>query len=513
MIGGISGGMHAMGAPGYTNPTQSQIGFTGHHAHAYVIQNRYRSYKSISAAEARVKMVREAGWSPPEPEVVEYLDTSLRGRVGYFFNEPNSSRPAFFMALFMLVVIVSSCATFVIETTPDVQGRHANLFWNIEASCVVVFTVEFGSRLLCCPSVGAFAVDKLNWIDFASIVPFYMEELLPSSSDLRTLAVFRLVRLARVFRLLKLGKHSAGLKIFAGTFKTSIRPMTTLLMFIMCGVIIIAAVMYFVERGSFACPCSMPAKLRQESVECADIPCEPNSDTGAWKVETGRLSAEPGVWVASSFQSIPGTFYFALVTMTTVGYGDIKPASPFGMLCTSCFCVFGVILIALPISVISANFKNEFFAQEEEQQIADAQFDERTLREVESLHRMSHECEHSIKSLMDMYGDEDHEAFQRARQGLHTSLDNWMPLPWVDHVQRLSVKHRRAQAALRASNAGAMRRGLRRLSLTIMGPDRGPKAETAEATRTRPTRALTAALPGSVTRAEDEDRTRASAPP
>ena len=48
----------------------------------------------------------------------------------------------------------------------------------------------------------------------------------------------------------------------------------------MCGVIIIAAVMYFVERGSFACPCSMPAKLRQESVECADIPCEPNSDTG-----------------------------------------------------------------------------------------------------------------------------------------------------------------------------------------------------------------------------------------
>ena len=50
--------------------------------------------------------------------------------------------------------------------------------------------------------------------------------------------------------------------------------------FIMCGVIIIAAVMYFVERGSFACPCSMPAKLRQESVECADIPCEPNSDTG-----------------------------------------------------------------------------------------------------------------------------------------------------------------------------------------------------------------------------------------
>ena len=46
---------------------------------SYVIQNRYRSYKSISAAEARVKMVREAGWSPPEPEVVDYLDTSLRG--------------------------------------------------------------------------------------------------------------------------------------------------------------------------------------------------------------------------------------------------------------------------------------------------------------------------------------------------------------------------------------------------------------------------------------------------
>ena len=82
----------------------------------------------------------------------------------------------------------------------------------------------------------------MNWVDFASIVPFYIE-LWFSSNQAAGLATLRLIRLARVFRLFKLGRHSSGLQVFAGTLRQSVRPMLTLIMFVICGVVIIASIM------------------------------------------------------------------------------------------------------------------------------------------------------------------------------------------------------------------------------------------------------------------------------
>eukprot|EP01043_Picozoa_sp_COSAG02_P069636 COSAG02_NODE_12013_length_1613_cov_2.077279_1_plen_133_part_00 len=83
-----------------------------------------------------------------------------------------------------------------------------------------------------------------------------------------------------------------------------------------------------------------------------------DDDVGYWLTDAG---SRDGTWSKSPFQDIPSACYFALVTMTTVGYGDVSPKSGFGQAFASMFCVGGVIIIALPISVISANFKKNFF--------------------------------------------------------------------------------------------------------------------------------------------------------
>ena len=83
-----------------------------------------------------------------------------------------------------------------------------------------------------------------------------------------------------------------------------------------------------------------------------------DDEVGYW------LTKATGDWERSPFQDIPSACYFALVTMTTVGYGDVAPKSAIGQAFASMFCVFGVVIIALPISVISANFKKNFFELE-----------------------------------------------------------------------------------------------------------------------------------------------------
>ena len=191
------------------------------------------------------------------------------------------------------------------------------------------------------------------------------------------LATLRLVRLARVFRLFKLGKNSKLVGVFAGTLRQSVRPMVTMCMFVVCGVVIIASIMYYVERGRFACACD---KLNDDSSRHAcglgDVKrdvnpvvwqenelwntnnCVTDDEVGYWLTDAGSTD---GTWSKSPFQDIPSACYFALVTMTTVGYGDVSPKSAVGQAFASMFCVGGVIIIALPISVISANFKKNFF--------------------------------------------------------------------------------------------------------------------------------------------------------
>jgi len=163
--------------------------------------------------------------------------------------------------------------------------------------------------------------------DLVAIIPYYVtlgavlvdaEQSASGSSHAMSLAILRVVRLVRVFRIFKLSRHSKGLQILGQTIRASMRELGLLIFFLMICVVLFSSAVYFAE---------------------ADLDNQ------------------------SDFRSIPDAFWWAVVTMTTVGYGDMRPVSAWGKLVGSMCAIAGVLTIALPVPVIVSNF-NYFYHRE-----------------------------------------------------------------------------------------------------------------------------------------------------
>lgn len=187
----------------------------------------------------------------------------------------------------------------------------------IEIVSITWFTAEYLIRLLSSPKKWKFFKSLLNLIDLAAILPYYIILIIESGSEHRSsLAVIRVARLVRVFRVFKLSRHSLGLQIFGSTLKASLNELW-MLGFILCFcVLIFSSAMYYAEHDD----------------EKTD---------------------------ESSFKSIPDAFWYSVVTMTTVGYGDIAPKTYQGKIIGSICAISGVLTVAMVVPVIVTNF--EFF--------------------------------------------------------------------------------------------------------------------------------------------------------
>jgi len=265
------------------------------------------------------------------------------------------------------MVIIVSIVIFCLETLP--QFKHykvlftadnntrvleddvpsvSNPFFIIESACIVWFTLEFLIRMIACPSKLAFVKDIMNTIDLMAIVPFFITlgtmfdekddsklYVAEKENQASSLAILRVIRLVRVFRIFKLSRHSKGLQILGMTLKVraihlfilithfccskqaSLRELALLIFFLLIGVILFSSAVYYAEAG------------------------------------TER----------SNFKSIPDAFWWAVVTMTTVGYGDMVPLGLWGKMVGSLCAIAGVLTLALPVPVIVSNF-NYFYNQE-----------------------------------------------------------------------------------------------------------------------------------------------------
>ncbi|XP_063053629.1 shaker-related potassium channel tsha2-like [Engraulis encrasicolus] len=260
----------------------------------------------------------------------------LQRQIWLLFEYPDSSGAARIIAIVSVLVILLSIVIFCLETLPefkedkDLFSNHllngteeaeklspfTDPFFILETLCIVWFTFELSVRFLSCPSKAAFYKDLMNVIDIVAILPYFvtvgleLAELEGGGQHAASLAILRVIRLVRVFRIFKLSRHSKGLQILGRTLHASMNELALLIFFLIIGIVLFASAVYFAE---------------------VDDP------------EVG-------------FPSIPHAFWWAVVTMTTVGYGDMSPVTTGGKLVGSMCAIAGVLTIALPVPVIVSNF-------------------------------------------------------------------------------------------------------------------------------------------------------------
>ncbi|KAL6483263.1 hypothetical protein MHYP_G00081350 [Metynnis hypsauchen] len=317
--------------------------------------------------EAMEKFREDEGFIKEEERALPAGD--FQRQVWLLFEYPESSGPARGIAIVSVLVILVSIVIFCLETLPefrdddDSDARDARIsttplhllhqypdsvqanatgalslslvstpfsdpFFVVETLCIVWFSFELLVRFFACPSKATFSKNIMNIIDIVAIIPYFITlgtELAErqqgngGGQQAMSLAILRVIRLVRVFRIFKLSRHSKGLQILGQTLKASMRELGLLIFFLFIGVILFSSAVYFAE---------------------ADDP-----DSG--------------------FNSIPDAFWWAVVTMTTVGYGDMHPVTIGGKIVGSLCAIAGVLTIALPVPVIVSNF-NYFYHRETE---------------------------------------------------------------------------------------------------------------------------------------------------
>ncbi|XP_065357684.1 potassium voltage-gated channel protein Shaw isoform X3 [Calliphora vicina] len=261
----------------------------------------------------------------------------IKPRIWSLFDEPYSSNAAKIIGVVSVFFICISILSFCLKTHPDMRvpyivnktvltsngssswyldkpqtNAHIAFFY-IECVCNAWFTFEILVRFISSPNKCDFIKSSVNIIDYIATLSFYIDLVLQRfASHLENADILEFFSIIRIMRLFKLTRHSSGLKILIQTFRASAKELTLLVFFLVLGIVIFASLVYYAER----------------------IQTNPHND----------------------FNSIPLGLWWALVTMTTVGYGDMVPKTYIGMFVGALCALAGVLTIALPVPVIVSNF-------------------------------------------------------------------------------------------------------------------------------------------------------------
>ena len=227
--------------------------------------------------------------------------------------EINDNKLSRYFAFFIQALILLSIVTFSVETIPDLKPQTRNILQSIELFCVLVFTIEYFLRIFVADSKPKFIFSFFGIIDFLAILPFYLS----FGVDLRSL---RALRFLRLFRVLKLVRYNRAMNHFTRAIKSAKEE---ILLFILITLILI----YF-------------------------------SAVGIYYFEN---QAQP-----EHFSSIFDSLWWAIITLTTVGYGDVYPITVGGKVFTFFILMIGLGIVAIPTGIISSALTKSIDKKEEE---------------------------------------------------------------------------------------------------------------------------------------------------
>jgi len=204
--------------------------------------------------------------------------------------------------LVLIFVIILSVVAVILESIPSVAGQYGSLLHMFEWGITIVFTLEYITRIWTNPKPLQYIFSFYGVIDFLAIVPTYLDVILAGAM---TLTVIRGLRLLRIFRIMKITRYSKEGRIIIEALKAARVKILVFLFAVVVVVLVIGSLMYLIEGE------------------------------------------------ASGFTSIPAGIYWAIVTLTTVGYGDITPITLMGKAIASFVMIMGYGIIAVPTGIVT----------------------------------------------------------------------------------------------------------------------------------------------------------------
>ncbi len=221
------------------------------------------------------------------------------------FESDTPAGKAFDVALLMLILV--SIVLLIVGTVDRYEERYADVFHWCEIVVTAFFTMEYVLRLWCAKHRWGYVVSFFGIVDLLAILPVYLALFM---AGIQYLLVIRIFRLLRVFRILKMVRYLGEAAMLVSALKASGRKIAVFLFVVINIITFVGTLMYIIEGP------------------------------------------------AHGFSSIPISMYWTVVTLTTVGYGDIAPATPLGQMLASLLMVTGYAIIAVPTGIVSVELSN-----------------------------------------------------------------------------------------------------------------------------------------------------------
>ena len=231
----------------------------------------------------------------------ETPDAAWRGRLHEVIYEAETpAGRAFDVALIGLILL--SVLSVVLESVRSIRAEYGPALQTAEWVFTILFAVEYVLRLVSVRRPLAYATSFFGVVDLLAVIPTFLSLLVPGS---QYLLVIRILRLLRIFRIFKLAEHLSEADVLMRALRASRRKISVFLLTVLTMVVVIGSLLYVIEGEQ------------------------------------------------NGFTSIPLSIYWAVVTLTTVGYGDISPQTPLGQTLAAAVMIIGYGIIAVPTGIVT----------------------------------------------------------------------------------------------------------------------------------------------------------------